>query len=134
MKYLALLTLAAALAACAKNSPMSPPPTQLTLGVWGGDRVQVAAGDSVTQVWNGCMFGDFAGPIHLDVSGRFAVNGSFTPYVFSSDMPAQLSGQVVGQTLTFAIAVNDTINKRALSFGPEIVVLGKPANIVICPG
>lgn len=132
-----LFALAASLAACAKDSPTSPPATRLTLGTWGGDRAQVIVGDSVTEVWVGCTSGEFAGNIALDANGRFSVDGSYDPYVLpvstGGSMPAQLSGLVDGNTLTFAIAVNDTVAQRVISLGPNVVVLGQPANIEVCP-
>jgi hypothetical protein len=134
---LVLLALVASLAACAKDSTTAPPAAHLTLGVWGGDRAEVIAGDSVTEVTYGCTSGEFTGNIPLDESGRFTVNGSYDPSVgpvqANGDMPAQLSGLVEGSTLTFAIAVNDTIEKRVISLGPAVVVLGQPATIVVCP-
>jgi hypothetical protein len=83
------------------------------------------------------MSGEFTGSIPLDASGRFAVNGSFYPYFgpisVNGPMPAQFSGLVEGNTLTFAIAVSDTVEQRVISLGPQVVVLGQPANIVVCP-
>jgi hypothetical protein len=137
MKLLALLALTTALAACAKDSTTAPSATTLAFGTWGGNHAEVVAGDSVTEVTYGCTFGEFTGSIPLDVNGRFAVNGSYDPSVgpvsVDGPMPAQLSGVVDGNTLTFAIAVNDTVGNRVISLGPAVVVLGQPANIVVCP-
>ena len=137
MRRLSLLTLAVALAACAKSSPTSPPRARLTIGTWGGDRAEVIAGDSVTEVSSGCTSGEFPGSIALDANGRFSVDGSYDPYVLpvstGGSMPAQLSGLVDGNTLTFAVAVNDTVGNRVISIGPNVVVLGRPANIEPCP-
>lgn len=137
MKFLALLALIITLSGCAKDSTMAPPATHLALGEWGGDRAEVVAGDSLTEVTYGCTSGEFSGSIALDESGRFTVNGSYDPSVgpveVNGAMPAQLSGLVEGNTLTFAVAVNDTIEKRVISLGPAVVVLGQPANIVVCP-
>ncbi len=136
MRFVALLVLAVALGACAKDSAMAPPATRLAFGEWGADRAQVVASDSLTEVMYDCTAGEFAGSIPLDASGRFAVNGSFFlfgPISVNGPMPAQLSGLVEGNTLTFAIAVNDTAGKRVISLGPQVVVLGQPANIVVCP-
>ncbi|MFI5231476.1 MAG: hypothetical protein ACHQSE_03075 [Gemmatimonadales bacterium] len=132
-----LLALAAILAACAKDSPTAPA-TRLAFGDWGGNHAQVVATDSVTEVTYICTSGEFAGNIPLDVMGRFAVNGSFYPYAGpisgNGPMPAQFSGLVEGNTLTFAIAVSDTVEHRVISLGPQVVVLGEAANIVVCPG
>jgi hypothetical protein len=136
-KLFTLLALAAALAACAKDSPTAPP-TTLAFGEWGADNAQVIATDSVTSVWFGCTSGDFTGSILLDPHGRFSANGTYDPYVLpiatpDGSMPAQLSGQVVGNTLTFAIAVSDTIQKRVFSLGPQTVVFGQHASLTVCP-
>jgi hypothetical protein len=137
MKLVAIFALAASLTACAKDSATAPPATHLALGEWGGDRAQVVSGDAVTEVTYGCTSGEFTGNIPLDASGRFAVNGTYDPSVgpISVDgaMPAQFSGLVEGNTLTFAIAVNDTVEKRVISLGPAVVVFGQEATIVVCP-
>jgi hypothetical protein len=133
-KLLAALTITVALGACAKDSPTSPP-TSLAFGEWGAVNAQVVATDSVTRVVYECTFGEFAGNITLTTDGRFSANGTYVPYFLSSAlMPAQLSGQVVGNTLTFAIAVSDTIQKRVFSLGPQTVELGQHASLVVCPG
>ena len=84
MKIGIVIAFAALLAACAKDSPLSPAP-QLASGEWG--------------------------PI----------------------VSAQLSGVVVGNTLTFAVAVADTRSNQLLELGPFEVVHGTHASIVVCP-
>ncbi len=132
-KVLALLILAAA---CAKDSPLAPA-TRLTFGTWGGDRAEVTASATGTQVTLGCSFGDFAASPTLDSDGRFTINGSWNrsvgPVQLNGNMPAQLSGQVLGNTLTFAIAVNDTIAKQVTSLGPATVIFGQKGTIFPCP-
>jgi hypothetical protein len=122
--------------ACANDSPMSPG-SMLAFGAWGGDAAQVVTSTTTTHVLLGCTFGDFPGNITLDANGRFAVNGSWNPSVGpiqqNATMPAQMSGQVVGATLTFAIAVNDTIRKQVTSLGPQSAEFGKQASVVVCP-
>lgn len=109
----------------------------LALGTWGGDNVAVIATDSVTHVHVGCTFGDFPSSVTVDANGHFAVNGSYMlhafPVAFGPSMPAQLSGQVSGNTLTFAIAVNDTVAKQVVSLGPGTVTLGKTPVMGACP-
>lgn len=123
-------------AACATDSPMSPA-TTLALGDWGGDHADVNATATATFVSLNCSFGTFAGNVSLDASGRFAVSGNWNrsvgPIQLNGQMPAQLSGQVIGNTLTFAIAVNDTIAKQVSSLGPVSVVFGKQATGQVCP-
>jgi hypothetical protein len=111
--------------------------SHLTFGDWGGDHADVNATATSTFVSLNCSTGAFAGNVALDASGRFAVNGSWNrsvgPVQLNGNMPAQFSGQVIGNTLTFAIAVNDTIAKQILSLGPVSVVFGKPATGQVCP-
>jgi hypothetical protein len=135
---LSLLALIAALSACAKDSPTSPSAaTKLAFGTWGGNHAQVVASDTLTHVLSNCTFGDFPGNIPLDANGRFAVDGTYmlytVPVQLNAPFAAQLSGQVIGNTLTFAIAVNDTIAKRVVSLGPQVVELGRQATIAACP-
>jgi hypothetical protein len=109
----------------------------LALGTWGGNNVAVIATDSVTHVHVGCTFGDFTSDITLDATGHFTANGSYMlhayPVAMGPAMPAQLSGQVIGNTLTFAIAVNDTTAKQVVSVGPGTVVYGKQPSMGACP-
>jgi glycerol uptake facilitator-like aquaporin len=133
---LAMLAATATLVACGRSDlPLLAPGSQLPSGEWAADRVQLVTSDSVTTVVYYCVGGTFAGHIVPDATGHFAVNGRFAPYFgpFSRDMPAQMSGQVDGKTLTFAVAVVDTIRQQAISIGPATVQFGQHANIVVCP-
>jgi hypothetical protein len=125
------------LAACNGSASPTSAGGLLALGTWGGDNVAVIATDSVTHVHVGCTFGDFPSNVTLDATGRFAVNGAYMlhvyPVSYGPSMPAQLSGQVTGNTLSFAIAVNDTVAKQVVSLGPGTVVLGKQPNMGPCP-
>jgi len=131
-----ILALLVFTAACATDSPM-PPGTMLAFGEWGGDHADVTATAMATHIALNCSFGSFSGSIPLDVNGRFVVNGTWNrsvgPILQNGNMPAQLSGQVIGNSLTFAIAVNDTIAKQVSSLGPATVVLGKQGIGQVCP-
>jgi hypothetical protein len=132
----AFVVVAAILTACAKDSPAAPvsTPAYLPFGEWGGYHVQVLASDSLTDVIDGCTGGTFAGNVRLNGVGFFSVDGSWVPYFLTSvAMPAQMSGQVTGNSMTFAIAVYDTIQKKVISVPPVTAVLGQPADIVVCP-
>jgi hypothetical protein len=143
VRIIALTALIAALAACAKDSPLSPG-AYLAFGTWGGDRTQVVTSNSATNISLACSFGEFPGNIALDADGRFMVSGSWNlsvgPILLNGDMPAQLNGAVNGNTLTIAIAVNDTTHKtvvllgpQVVLLGPQVVVLGNPGTTVVCP-
>jgi len=127
----------AVLATCRTSTVTTYAGTRLAFGTWGGDNFTVIATDSVTHVHVGCTFGDFPPNVTLDANGRFAVSGSYMlhayPVAYGPAMPAQLSGQVVGSTLTFAVAVNDTVAKQVVSLGPGTVVWGRTPNMGPCP-
>jgi hypothetical protein len=136
-KRISLLAISLLLSACGRSDTILSAGGLLALGTWGGNNVAVIATDSVTHVHVGCTFGDFPSDIALDATGHFAVNGSYMlhayPVAFGPAMPAQLSGQVIGNTLTFAVAVNDTTAKQIVSVGPGTVVYGKQAVMGACP-
>ena len=103
-------------AACSDSGASGPAPTggRLARGTWGGDNAAVIATDSVTHVHVGCTFGDMPPRVMLDKDGRFTIDGTFVlrayPVLVGPTLPAQFSGQVNGRTLTFAVAVNDTVD------------------------
>ena len=112
-------------------------PDQLTLGTWGGDNAGVIATDTLTHVHIGCTFGDMPGPIDLDDTGRFTVDGTFVlqayPVLVGPTLPAQFSGRVRGTTLTLAVAVNDTVSGTLVALGPVEVVYGRTPDMGPCP-
>lgn len=134
----AALILALGAATCRSGSVLLPPPGDtLALGTWGGDNAGVIATDSVAHVHVGCTFGDIPGKVPLDASGRFTVDGSYVlrayPIAVGPSLPAQFSGRLEGATLTFAVAVNDTVEKKVVALGPATVVWGKDAKMGPCP-
>lgn len=137
-RALLLSSLVSAFAACGQTyDPVAPTPTELTFGDWGGAQADVNTGSAATHVTLGCSFGDFPGSIAIDQTGHFSVQGSWNrssgPIQLNGNMPAVMSGQVVGNSLSFAIAVNDTIAKQLSSLGPAYVVFGQQATVTICP-
>lgn len=122
---------------CVETSVVPPSDGQLALGTWGGDNSGVIVTDSAAHVHVGCTFGDMPGNIPLDASGRFTVDGSFVlrayPVQIGPSLPAQFSGRVSGQTLTLAIAVNDTVEKKVVALGPITVVYGREPQMGPCP-
>jgi hypothetical protein len=133
-----LLIAAAAVAGCHQDDPFIPVPgDHLALGTWGGDNAGVIATDSVTHVHIRCTFGDVPGRVALDANGRFSVSGSYMlrayPIAVGPTVPAQFNGQVVGGSLTLAIAVNDTVQKQQVLLGPVTVVYGKQPQMGPCP-
>jgi hypothetical protein len=77
------------------------------------------------------------GQIPLDPGGRFTVDGSYVlrayPVMIGPSLPAQFSGRVSGRTLTLAIAVNDTVEKKLIALGPITVIYGRTPGMGPCP-
>jgi hypothetical protein len=139
-RALLLFSFVATFAACGRSNDVLAvaPPVQVAFGDWGGDQADVNATSSATHVVLGCAFGDFPGIIALDASGRFmnitgTWNRSTGPIQVNGAMPAVLSGEVIGNYLTFAVAVNDTITKQVSSLGPATVIFGHQATSTVCP-
>jgi hypothetical protein len=119
------------------SSALSPSDGFVALGTWGGDNTGMIVTDSAAHVHVGCTFGDMPGRIPLDASGHFTVDGSYVlqayPIQVGPSLPASFSGQVVGRTLTLAIAVNDTVAKKVVALGPVTVVFGREPQMGPCP-
>ena len=129
---LALLT-----AACSESDLAPLPDDALALGTWGGDDVAVMVTDAGAHVHIGCTFGDIQGTIPLDEDGRFTIDGTYVlrayPVAVGPTLPAQFSGQVKDETLTFAVAVNDTVESKVVALGPVSVVFGQEPKMGQCP-
>lgn len=138
MTLLPPFLLAALLAgSCLDSSLLPPSGTVLSLGSWGGENSGVIVTDSAAHVHVGCTFGDMPGNIPLDSDGRFTIDGSYVlqayPVQLGPALPAQFSGRVVGRTLTLAIAVNDTVERKVVALGPITVVYGREPRMGPCP-
>ena len=131
------LALSLLLAACTESGPLPPSDGELSIGTWGGDNAGVIVTESTSHVHVGCTFGDMPPAISLDASGRFTVDGSYVlrayPVQIGPPLPAQFSGRVIGRTLTLAIAVNDTVEKKVVALGPITVVYGRTPSLGPCP-
>ena len=132
-----LVVLGLLLGACLDSSMLPPSDGHLPLGTWGGDNSGVIVTDSAGHVHVGCTFGDMPGNIQLDANGRFTVDGSYVlrayPVQVGPSLPAQFSGRVAGRTLTLAIAVNDTVEKKVVALGPITVTFGRQPQMGPCP-
>lgn len=127
-----------ALAACSQRDSVRPPDTErLSVGTWGGTDAGIRAESSAAHVHIGCTFGNFPMPILFDANSRFTVSGSYVvrayPVQIGPELPAQMSGVLEGNRLTFSIAVNDTVEKRIVSLGPVTVVYGREPAMQNCP-
>jgi hypothetical protein len=136
--FAALAALAApAAVACSGRDRVAAPAGELALGTWGGDGAGVIVTDSVLHVHIGCTFGDVAGRVALDASGRFTRDGAYVlrayPVLVGPSLPAQFSGVVEGKRLTLAVAVNDTTQGKVVSLGPVMVTFGEEPKLGPCP-
>ncbi|HEV8598180.1 MAG TPA: hypothetical protein VGQ69_02360 [Gemmatimonadales bacterium] len=125
------------LTACTESGPFPPADGTLAVGTWGGDNSGVIVTTTEAHVHIGCTFGDMPPDIPLDASGRFTVDGSYVlrayPIQIGPELPAQFSGRVIGRTLTLAVAVNDTVEKKVVALGPIIVRYGEEPILGPCP-
>lgn len=135
--HLSLALLGLLGSACSESSLLPPSSGILAVGTWGGDNSGVIVTDSAAHVHVGCTFGDMPGNIQLDANGRFTIDGSYVlrayPVQLGPSLPAQFSGRVIGGTLTLAIAVNDTVEKKVVALGPITVVYGRQPEMGPCP-
>jgi len=136
LTLLAATAVALAVATC-EGSPVDLEGTTLAEGTWGGDDVAAIVTDSLLHVHFGCTNGDFPAPVVLDADGRFSVSGEYLvrayPVAIGPTMPAEIAGVVLGRDLTMTVAVNDTIEKKLVVFGPSTVRLGVEPQMGPCP-
>ena len=127
----------ATLVACRSADTVLAPGAQLAIGTWGGDGAGAIVTDTLAHVHVGCTFGDIRGRVPLDADGRFTMDGTYVlrayPVLVGPTLPAQFSGRVQGNTLTIAIAVNDTVARKVVALGPATMVLGKEPQLGPCP-
>lgn len=131
------LTALLALTAC-NQLTIQPGPNTLAVGTWGADAAGVIVTDSQAHVHLGCTNGDFStAGLVVDQQGRFEVAGSYLikafPVAQGPRHPATFTGQLRGDRLTLAVAVNDTIEKRVTRLGPVTVRLGQEPRMAPCP-
>lgn len=124
-------------AACGDGTVRPATGPALAVGTWGGEGAGAIVTEAGVHVHVGCTFGDIPGEVPLDPDGRFTVDGTYVlrayPVVVGPPLPAQFSGRVVNRTLTLAIAVNDTVERRVVALGPVTVVYGREPRLGPCP-
>jgi hypothetical protein len=123
---------------CARSHGIFPPSSDmLSEGTWGGKDAGVLVNDVIAHVHVGCTYGDFPAPIPLGSDGRFSVAGSYLvqayPIAVGPPLPAQFAGIVQGATLTYTVAVNDTVQHKLVVLGPSTVRYGREPDMVNCP-
>lgn len=123
---------------CAHSHQILPPSSDiLSEGTWGGKDAGVLVNNVIAHVHVGCTYGDFPAPVPLGSDGRFSVAGSYLlqafPIAVGPPLPAQFAGIVQGATLTYTIAVNDTVNDKLVVLGPSTVLYGREPDMVNCP-
>lgn len=125
-----------ALAACAAEQVTPPDTHKLAVGTWGGENVGVIVGDTSAHVHIGCTNGYFHAPIPLDQL-RFEAVGYYYPRVHpvavGPAVPARIMGSVSGNVVTFTVVVNDTVEKRTVTLGPNTATFGREPRMGPCP-
>jgi hypothetical protein len=129
---------AAAIAACSvQTSPLAERGGALAAGTWGGDNAGLIVDDTLAHVHVGCTNGDFPAPVALDTHRRFSVAGSYLlrayPIAVGPTVPARMTGVLDGATLTLTVAVDDTVQHKAVTLGPVTVTYGKQPKLGPCP-
>jgi hypothetical protein len=89
--------------------------------------------DNDVHVHIGCTLGDALGPVRPDAEGHFVMTGTYNVDAYPIDRgithPATFAGQIVGQTMTLTISLNDIT--RVL--GPVTLTYGKEPQMGPCP-
>jgi hypothetical protein len=133
----ACASVALGLACAVSTTAANPDGAHLAVGKWGGANAGALVDDTLAHVHVGCTYGNFRGPIPLDASGRFSVDGEFLlrayPIAIGPTMPAKFTGVVVGTTLTMTVAVSDTIAGGLVVLGPVSVTYGREPMMGPCP-
>ena len=110
-------------------------PSRLPAGVWGGDHVSMAVGESSTHLELDCAHGDIPAVLTVDRQGQFSVAGTYVREhggpIRQDEMldrrPAIYSG-VVGSTMNLTIRLSDTNE----SVGVFTLVSGSLGRVVKC--
>lgn len=130
------VVLAVSGATCGSNDPTSPDGNLLT-GTWGGENVSLIVEGAIAHVHIGCTNGDFTAPVAVDAEGNVNVSGSYVlrayPIQVGPSLPAVLDGVTSGRTLTFTVAVNDTVEKKLVVLGPVSVTFDREPRMGPCP-
>ncbi len=128
---------AAGLAACSASSAADDSFGPLAIGTWGSDSGAAIVGDTAVHLHIGCTFGDVSGRIVPGANGHFTVAGTYVlrayPVLVGPTLPAQFSGQRVGDHVTITVTVNDTTTKQLVVRGPATFTLGAAPRESPCP-
>ena len=104
------------------------------LGQWGGHEASLTLTPSGGTVAYPCGSGTIDSAWTINQSGQFAASGQHffgggpVPPGGTVPHPAQYSGQVGGQFLTFTVSVTDL----AVTLGPFHLIRGGPAVVELC--
>ena len=128
--------IAVTLAACATEGVTPPDVEKLAVGTWGGDNVGILVSDTTAHVHIGCTNGYFRGPIRL-TQFRFEAQGYYYPRVHpvavGPAVPARIMGSVTGNVVNFTVIVDDTVEKKTTTLGPNSATFGKDPRMGPCP-
>jgi hypothetical protein len=107
--WIPLTVLGLALAGCSETTAPGP-----LAGQWGGPHAGLVISDDSVHVEFDCAAGSIAGPVLLDMSGRFSENGAYIrgggPLPVNDSTraePARYAGQVRGSTMDLTVTLLD---------------------------
>jgi hypothetical protein len=88
---------------------------RVSIGVWGGDHIQMQVTESGAKIEYDCANGTIEGPLVLDAEGRFEVTGRHVSErggpVRQGDTydgrPARFTGSVNGKKMTLTVTLTD---------------------------
>lgn len=130
--------LAMAAASCGQDEEAAPLVNgNLAAGTWGGDNAGLILEDTIAHVHVGCTYGNFPAPIKPTSSGTFSLNGSYMvrayPIAIGPAVPARMDGSVRGNDITLYVTVNDTVEKKTVTYGPVTVTYKQDPKLGPCP-
>lgn len=109
----------------------------LAVGTYGGENAGLIVSDTIAHIHVGCTFGYFKSPIRVNLSGAFSASGSYVPRAYpiqvGPEVPANLVATTEGNVVTLTVFVNDTVEKKNVTFGPVKVTFKKEPQMGPCP-
>lgn len=124
-RFLLLLLLTVACAA---------PSTPDLRGAWGGNHISLTITDAASSVEFDCAGGAIPGAFTVDASGRFSMDGTYTPGVGGPEpiepfpvLDAIYSGRVMGQRMALTVDLEGDLPTSTFTLRQ-----GEPPQILAC--
>jgi hypothetical protein len=119
--------------ACGPASPTRP---QISVGMWGGDHVELRVSETGATVEFDCAHGTLDAPLAIDSNGHFEVGGTFVrehggPGRVDEEAEkesARYAGTSNGRTMTLTVM----LTSAPQPLGPFALVFGQPGRLLKC--